>query len=117
MSLNAQAIEGDTLGVDNGRLRVVTIPNGEGYQADDSSFVQMSTAEERLYPHVEDFVQSIMVDPQDWAPPCCFIFDSFVGWVMRITDPLKIPGYFDDDDLTPPFFTTFRCSLVSCVAC
>lgn len=91
MSLNGQAIEGDTLGVDNGRLRVVAIPNGEGYQADDSSFLLMSLSEERLYHHFEDFVQSLM-DSQDWAPPCCLIFDSFVGWVMKITDPLNIPG-------------------------
>ncbi|KAG0586461.1 hypothetical protein KC19_2G092000 [Ceratodon purpureus] len=86
-----KAFEG-LLGDDNRRLRVIMLPNGEGFTPSDSLPVLIRKAEERTSRYIMDDLKGLMESSQDWAPPCCAIVDLFADWVLEITDPL-MPSY------------------------
>ncbi|KAG0566034.1 hypothetical protein M758_7G031800 [Ceratodon purpureus] len=87
-----EAIEAGLLGGENGRLRVVVLPNGEGYTPNDNVLVLTGKAEERTSGYTKDCVKGLMESSQDWAPPCCALLDTFADWALKITKPL-MPSY------------------------
>ena len=78
------------LGDEMGSLRVVGVPNGAEYKPSDSYLVLLETAEERTQKAVEHCLKGLMECSQGWATPCCAIIDTFVPWVVKITEPLNI---------------------------
>lgn len=74
---------------ENGRLRMLAVPNGEGYDPSDSYLVILEKSEERTSGYFEDSLKGLMeCSSQGWAAPCCAIIDSFLVWAIKITAPL-----------------------------
>lgn len=76
------------------KLRLVSIPNGDGYNPSDSPLVLTSTLGKRASDSFASCLERLMKGDTDWGPPCCGIFDLFVcGWLLKIADRFNLPRY------------------------
>lgn len=73
---------------ENGRLRFVALPDGQGYDPNESYVVTLSKQEERSSDSIADYLQGLMAGSRGWAAPCCAIVDSFLSWALKLTAPL-----------------------------